>query len=120
MVEIAESVAGIAGEVAQSGGLDLKPLNDQVVIEMVAFGEKSAGGIIYSEAQQKTITWKGKVLAVGPGKQLANGNRAEMEVAVGDLVHYTAYAGIEISRQGLKLRILSEADILGVYGEKNP
>lgn len=102
---------------AQSGGLDLKPLNDQVVIEMVAFGERSEGGIIYSEAQQKTITWKGKVLAVGPGKQLPNGKRAEMEVAVGDLVHYTAYAGTEISRQGLKLRILSEADILGVYEE---
>jgi len=98
-----------------SPATDLRPLRDQVVIEMIKTPEKTEGGIILSERQQTTITWQGKVLAIGPGLPLPDGGHAEMSVAVGDLVHYEAYAGTEIPRGGRKLRILTEDKIYGVY-----
>src|SRR5690348_15500450 len=79
---------------------DLKPLGNQIVLEMIKTAEKTEGGIILSERQQKTITWQGLVLVVGPGKLLADGSRAQMTVMVGDKVHYSAYAGTEINRGG--------------------
>jgi chaperonin GroES len=57
---------------------------------------------------------EGEVLAVGPGRRDDDGDRIEMDVAVGDTVLFAKYAGTEIKMDGKKLLILKESDVLAI------
>ena len=65
----------------------LRPLDDRVVVEPVEAEEKTAGGIVLPDTA-KEKPQRGTVRAVGPGRLLENGNRADLSVSVGDLVIY--------------------------------
>ncbi|MBM7707110.1 co-chaperone GroES [Chryseomicrobium aureum] len=91
----------------------LKPLGDRIVIELVEAEEKTASGIVLPDSA-KEKPQEGKVLAVGTGRTLDNGTRAELDVQVGDRVLYSKYAGTEVKYDGKELLILREADILAV------
>ena len=93
--------------------MKLAPLDDRVVIKQSEAEEKSAGGIILPDAA-KEKPQKGKIIAVGPGKMLDNGKRAEMNVKKGEEVLYAKYSGNEIEIDGEKYVILHEGDVLGV------
>ena len=91
--------------------LNLRPLDDRVVVEPLEAEEKSAGGILLPDtAKQKPQ--RGRVLAVGPGKQNDNGVRAELAVTVGDEVLYGRYAGSDLEVSGREIKIMRESDIL--------
>jgi len=91
--------------------IKLKPLDDRIVVEPVEAEEKTAGGIVLPDTA-KEKPQRGKVLAVGPGKLLDNGQRAEISVAVGDEVIYGKYSGSEVEVDGRELKILRESDVL--------
>ncbi|XKH51819.1 co-chaperone GroES [Chryseomicrobium palamuruense] len=91
----------------------LKPLGDRIVIELVEAEEKTVSGIVLPDSA-KEKPQEGKVLAVGTGRTLDNGTRAELDVQVGDRVLYSKYAGTEVKYDGKELLILREADILAV------
>jgi chaperonin GroES len=93
--------------------LNIKPLDDRVVVEQAAAEERTAGGIVLPE-QAKEKPTRGKVLAVGPGKMLDTGNRAQMCVKVGDEVFYGKYSGTEVDLSGQKYTVLRESDILAI------
>ncbi len=86
----------------------MKPINDRVVIKPAPAEEKTAGGIIIPDTA-KEKPQKGKIIAVGPGK---DGNK--MTVKVGDSVLYGKYAGQELHYNGDDLLIMREDDILVV------
>ena len=54
------------------------------------------------------------VIAVGEGKQLESGERAEFQVKAGDRVRFTSYAGSEVKVDGEEYMLMSEDDILAV------
>lgn len=91
----------------------LKPLGDRIVIELVEAEEKTASGIVLPDSA-KEKPQEGKVLAVGNGRVLDNGTRAELDVREGDRVLYSKYAGTEVKYDGKELLILRESDILAV------
>lgn len=91
----------------------LKPLADKIVIKPIT-QEETASGIIIPETVDKEKPEKGEVVAVGPGKLLDNGTRAQMEVKVGDKVLFTKYSPHEVKSNGQELLVLSESDILAV------
>jgi len=91
--------------------LKIRPLDDRVVVEPMEAEEMTAGGIVLPDTA-KEKPQRGKVVAVGPGKLLDNGQRAEMSVAVGDEVIYGKYGGTEIEVNGEEVKILRESDIL--------
>jgi len=93
------------------GKLNIKPLDDRVVVEPDAAEETTAGGIVLPDAAQEKPQ-RGKVVAAGPGKLLDSGNRGELSVAVGDTVIYGKYGGTDIEIDGRELKILNESDIL--------
>jgi chaperonin GroES len=93
--------------------MKLVPLDDRVVIKQSEAEEKSAGGIILPDAA-KEKPQRGKVVAVGPGKMMDDGNRSEMSVKKGDEVLYAKYLGNDVEIDGDKYVILHENDILGV------
>jgi chaperonin GroES len=91
--------------------IKLKPLDDRIVVEPVEAEEKTAGGIVLPDTA-KEKPQRGAVLAVGPGKLLDNGQRADLSVAVGDEVIYGKYAGTDIELDGRDIKILRESDVL--------
>ena len=91
--------------------LKVRPLDDRVVVEPLEAEEKTAGGILLPDtAKQKPQ--RGRVLAVGPGKQRDNGDRSAVAVVKGDEVIYGRYSGSDIEVDGRELKILRESDIL--------
>jgi len=96
--------------------MNIKPLGDRVLIKQIASEEVTKGGIVLPDTA-KEKPQEGEVLAVGPGKLLDNGQRAPMEVQVGDKVLFAKYAGSEIKQDGEEYMILNaERDILAVVG----
>ncbi|MCC2502277.1 co-chaperone GroES [Bacillus paranthracis] len=93
----------------------LKPLGDRVVIELVQAEEKTASGIVLPDTA-KEKPQEGKVIAVGTGRVLENGERVALEVAAGDLIIFSKYAGAEVKYEGTDYLILRESDILAVIG----
>ena len=91
--------------------LNIRPLDDRVVIEPLEAEEKTAGGIVLPDtAKEKPI--KGRVVAVGEGKVLDNGKRVEPAVKKGDRVIFSKYGGTEYKVEGKEYLIMRESDIL--------
>ena len=91
--------------------INIRPLDDRIVVEPMAAEETTAGGIVLPDAAQEKPQ-RGTVIAVGPGKLLDSGERGELSVAVGDEVIFGKYAGTEIEVDGQDVKILRESDIL--------
>ncbi|MEH7120102.1 co-chaperone GroES [Neobacillus vireti] len=94
----------------------LRPLGDRIVIELVESEEKTASGIVLPDSA-KEKPQEGKVVAVGNGRVLESGERVALDVAVGDRIIFSKYAGTEVKYQGVEYLILRENDILAVVGE---
>ncbi|QKE74733.1 co-chaperone GroES [Arthrobacter citreus] len=93
----------------------LKPLGDRVVIELVESEEKTASGIVLpGSAQEKPQ--EGKIVAVGTGRVLENGERIALEVSVGDRIIFSKYSGTEVKYGGTEYLVLRENDILAIIG----
>ena len=91
--------------------LNIRPLDDRVVIEPLEAEAKTAGGIVLPDtAKEKPI--KGRVMAVGQGKLLDNGKRLAPVVKKGDQVIFSRYGGTEYKVQGKEYLIMKESDIL--------
>jgi chaperonin GroES len=91
--------------------LRVRPLDDRVVVEPLEAEEKTAGGILLPDtAKQKPQ--RGRVISVGPGKLLDNGQRAAMAVTKGDEVLYGRYGGTDVEVDRKEIKILREGDIL--------
>lgn len=93
----------------------LKPLGDRVIIELVESEEKTASGIVLPDSA-KEKPQEGKVVAVGTGRVLDNGEKVALEVAEGDRIIFSKYAGTEVKYEGTEYLILRENDILAVIG----
>jgi chaperonin GroES len=91
--------------------LNLRPLDDRVVVQPSPAEETTAGGIVLPDTA-KEKPQRGTILAVGPGKLLDSGSRGEMSVAIGDVVIYGKYGGSDIEVNGQEMKILRESDIL--------
>ena len=91
----------------------LKPLDDRVVVTPLEADDKTAGGVILPDTAKEKPN-KGKIVAVGPGSLLPNGDRAKPAVKKGDVVYYGKYAGTEVKVGGKEFKILRESDVLGI------
>jgi chaperonin GroES len=91
--------------------LNLRPLDDRVVVEPQEAEERTAGGIVLPDTA-KEKPQRGTVVSVGPGKLLDNGNRGALSVAVGDVVIYGKWSGTDIEVAGKDVKIMRETDIL--------
>jgi chaperonin GroES len=91
----------------------LKPMGDRVVVKPKGREETTKSGIVLPDTATEKPQ-QGEVLAVGPGRQLDNGKRAELDVKVGDLVLFAKYSGTEFKLDSDDLLILSERDVLAV------
>ncbi|MBP2079979.1 MULTISPECIES: co-chaperone GroES [Oceanobacillus] len=91
----------------------IKPLGDRVVIELVEQEETTASGIVLPDSA-KEKPQEGRVVAVGSGRVTENGEKVALEVAEGDRIIFSKFAGTEVKYEGTEYLILRENDILAV------
>ncbi len=91
----------------------VRPTEDRVLVKPVEKETKTESGIYLPESSKERPV-HGKVVAVGPGKRLENGKRAEMSVKKGDTIVYGKYAGTEVEIKNVEHLILRESEILGI------
>jgi chaperonin GroES len=65
--------------------MNLKPLQDRVLVERIEAMERSAGGL-YIPDTAKEKPQEGKVVAVGKGKRREDGSIAALDVKAGDRI----------------------------------
>lgn len=91
----------------------IKPLGDKVVVQVLEADDKTAGGIILPDSAKKKPT-EGKVIAVGDGRVLDNGDRNKLSVKKGDRVLFSKYGGNEVTLDGQDYTILDEDQIYAI------
>lgn len=93
--------------------MNIKPLNDRLLVKRTDEEAKTVGGIIIPDtAKEKPM--EGLVIAAGPGKLGDDGKRTPMDVQKGDRILFAKYAGTEIKIDGVEHLFMREDDILAV------
>jgi len=93
--------------------MKLRPLHDRVVVKRIEAKEQVRGGIIIPDSA-KEKPQEAEVVAAGPGKLRDDGERAPIDVKVGERVLVGKYSGSEIKVDDEELVILREDEILAV------
>lgn len=90
--------------------MTIQPLGDRVVIKMLETEETTKSGIVLpGSAKEKPQV--AEVVAVGPGG-MVDGKEVKMELAVGDKVLMSKYAGTEVKLDDVTYTILRQGDVL--------
>ena len=93
--------------------MNVRPLNDRVLLRRLEEKEVIKGGIIIPDTA-KEKPQEGEVVAVGPGKLDDNGKRIPTEVKKGDRILIGKYSGTDIKIGDDEFVIVREDEILGV------
>jgi chaperonin GroES len=97
--------------------MNLKPLDDRIVVKANEAEERTASGLVIPDTA-KEKPQQGSVLAVGPGRRSEqSGELIPLDVKVGDTVVYSKYGGTEITVEGEDLLILTSRDVLAIVGK---
>jgi chaperonin GroES len=93
----------------------IHPIGDRVVVKPAAKEEVTKSGIVIPDTA-KEKPQEGSVYAVGNGRLLDNGERAPIDLRIGDRVLFAKYGGTEFKLDGEEYLVLKENDILAVIG----
>lgn len=93
--------------------MNIRPLQDRVVIRRMEEERTSAGGIVLPDSATEKPA-QGEVVAVGNGKVLNSGESRPLDVKVGDTVLFGKYSGTEVKIGDEDLLVMREEDIMGV------
>ncbi len=93
--------------------MKVKPLHDRILVQRIEEEERTKSGIIIPDtAKEKPIM--GKVIAVGDGRILENGQKLPLSVKEGDRILFGKYAGTEVKIEGEEYLIMREDDVLAI------
>jgi chaperonin GroES len=93
--------------------MNLKPLGDRVLVELVEEKEVRKGGIIIPDAAKEKPT-EAHVVALGTGKTDDQGKKVAFEVKKGDRVLISKYGGTDVKVEGKEYKLLNSDDILAI------
>ena len=93
--------------------MNIKPLNDRILVKRLEAEEKTEGGIILPDTAKEKPN-QGKVIAIGEGAKDKDGKRIPVQVSVGDRILFSSYAGTDLKLENKEYIILREDDVYGV------
>jgi len=97
--------------------MKIRPLHDRVIVKRLEEDRTSPGGILIPDtAAEKPV--QGKIVAVGKGKILEDGNVRPLDVKVGDKILFGKYGGTEVKVEGEDLLVMREEDVMAVIEGK--
>jgi len=100
----------------EDSAMNIRPLQDRVVLKRDDPQQRSPGGILIPATAGEKPT-EGRVVAVGQGKVLANGKVRPTDLKAGDRVLFGKYSGTEVKLNGEELIVAREEDIMAVVEE---
>ena len=97
--------------------MKIRPLHDRVIVKRLEEERTSPGGIVIPDtAAEKPV--QGKIVAVGKGKILEDGQVRPLDVKVGDKILFGKYSGTEVKIDGEELLVMREEDVMAVIEGK--
>jgi chaperonin GroES len=97
--------------------MKFRPLHDRVIVKRLEEDRTSPGGIVIPDTvAEKPI--QGKIVAVGKGRILENGQVRPCDIEVGDKILFGKYSGTEVKVEGVDLLIMREEDVMAVIESK--
>ena len=93
--------------------MQVRPLQDRVLVERMADETKTVGGIIIPD-NNKEKPQEGRIVAIGSGYRLEDGGTRPLEVKKGDTILFGKYSGTEVKVESKEYLIMKEDDILGI------
>ncbi len=97
--------------------VQIKPLEDRILVEVIDAETKTASGLVIPDTA-KEEPQEGKVIAVGSGRFDEDGEkRIPMDIKTGDTVIFSKYGGTEVSYDGKDYLLLSARDVLAVVSK---
>jgi chaperonin GroES len=93
--------------------MNIRPLQDRVLVRRISMDEKTAGGIIIPDSAQEKPS-EGEVISVGPGERDEDGQIHALDVSKGDRILFGKFGGTEVKLDGEELLIMKESDIMGI------
>jgi len=97
--------------------MKIRPLHDRVIVKRLEEDRISPGGIVIPDsAAEKPV--QGKVIAVGKGRVLGNGQVRPCDIKVGDKILFGKYSGAEVKFEGDELAVMREEDVMAVIDSK--
>jgi len=91
----------------------IKPLGEKILVKRLEAEGKTAGGILLPDSAKEKPK-QGKVVALGDGRLLDDGTRAEFQVKVNDVIVFTSFGGTEVTVDGEEYLLMSEDDVLAI------
>jgi len=91
----------------------IRPLGEKVLVKRVEAESVTKSGIFLPESA-KEKPQQAEVIAVGDGRVLDSGERADFQVKKGDTILIAKWGGTEVTVDEDELLIMSEDDILAV------
>lgn len=89
----------------------LKPVRDNIILEVIEQDAVSAGGIVIPTASLEK-PYCGRVVAANDTFYMPDGSLKQCELAVGDIVYFGKTHGTEIKQGGKAYLVISEEFIL--------
>jgi len=97
--------------------MKIRPLHDRVIVKRLEEERTSPGGIVIPDtAAEKPV--QGKIVAVGKGKILEDGQVRPLDVKIGDKILFGKYSGTEVRVEGEELVVMREEDVMAVIESK--
>ena len=93
----------------------LQPMGERIVVKRVESEETTAGGIVLPDSAREKPA-RGTVVAVGSGRLLDDGSRAQSQLNNGDVVLFSSYAGEQVEIDDVEYLLMREDDVLAVVG----
>ena len=97
--------------------MKIRPLHDRVIVKRMDEERTSPGGIVIPDTAAEKPA-QGKIVAVGKGKILEDGNVRALDVKVGDKILFGKYSGTEVKVDGEDLVVMREEDVMAVIEAK--
>ncbi len=93
--------------------MKIRPLGDKILVKRLEAETKTTSGIFLPESA-KEKPQQAKVIAVGEGKVLDNGDRAKPSVKKGDTIILSKWGGTELKLDGEEYLVMGEDEVLAV------
>ena len=93
--------------------MKIKPLGDKILVQRLEAETQTASGIYLPESA-KEKPQQAKVIRVGDGRSLDNGERAPFTVKEGDTIILGKWGGTEVTIDGEDYLIMGEDEVLAV------
>ena len=110
---IEEGVTAMATATKKKAKIRLQPMGERIVVQRVESESTTAGGIVLPDSAQEKPA-RGTVVAIGSGKLLDDGSRAQSSLKEGDHVLFSSYAGETVEIDDVEYLLMREDDVLGV------